>query len=533
MNRYSHTPLRRSALVRAPQSARIAEINPASRPRDANSISSFARTAIALAVLGVTGSASAATAKDALMAELRRLAERVEKLEQRNAELEAKLVGPTADAELADRVGVLEEQNRALEAGLANKQLSEREPGLVTRLKAVETLAQSAKDRTDVLDAFEGIEVGASLVAVAQRVNAGARTNDNAERQLNWRGDLEVTLPGGDIGRGSGQFFAHVRLGQGESFTRLRPTFTGALNSTAFQLSDPDDGRNAANATALLAQAWYQLDLPIGAREGQRLEFTVGKIDPFVFFDQNAVADDESERFLNNVFVHNPMLDSGGAVGADDYGFSPGARIAFHSELNAAEWWRASVGVFGAGAAASFGNRLKAPFVIGQLEYGTKRFGGLDGTYRVYAWRNGQHEGYDASTGTTTGWGASIDQRVTDGLSLFARYGQSTSGTVAFDRAVTVGGELAGNAWGRSADGLGFAYGWLRSSRGFRRDTAADPTLAGFAADGAEQVAELYYRWHVNEHLALTPDLQHVRRAGADRDAKHITAVGLRALYAF
>jgi hypothetical protein len=489
--------------------------------------------AIALAALSATSSASAATAQDALMAELKRLAKRVEKLEQRNAELEAKLARPASDSPLAARVAILEEQNRALGTGLASTQSNEHEPELVSRLKAVETLAQSAKERAEVLDAFEGIEVGASVVAVAQRVNAGARTNDNAESQLNWRGDLEVTLPGGDIGSGSGQFFAHVRLGQGESFTRLRPTFTGALNSTAFQLSDPDGGRNAANATALLAQAWYQLDLPIGAREDWHLEFTVGKIDPFVFFDQNAVAADESERFLNNVFVHNPMLDSGGAVGADDYGFSPGARLALRSELNAADWWGASVGVFGAGEAASFGNRVESPFVIGQLEYGTKRFGGLDGTYRIYAWRNGHYEGYDDSTDTTTGWGASIDQRVTHELSLFARYGQSTSGTVAFDRAVTVGGELSGDAWGRAEDGFGFAYGWLRSSRGFRRDTTADPTLAGFAADGAEQVAELYYRWRVNEQLALTPDLQHVRGASADREAKHITAVGLRAQYAF
>ncbi|HRP77402.1 MAG TPA: carbohydrate porin [Rhodocyclaceae bacterium] len=276
-----------------------------------------------------------------------------------------------------------------------------------------------------------------------------------------------------------------------------------------------------------------KLDLPIGMREEKRLELTVGKIDPFVFFDQNAAADDESERFLNNVFVHNPMVDSRGAVGADDYGFSPGVRVAFLGETTKPDWWQVSLGVFGAGDAASFGNRLEKPLVIGQLDYGTKLFGGLDCTYRVYAWRNGQYEGYDASTGTTTGWGASIDQRVTNDLSLFTRYGQSNSGKTAFDRAVTLGGELAGTAWGRGADGLGFAYGWLRSNRGFRRDTAADPSLAGIAADGAEQIAELYYRWRVNEQLALTPDLQHVRRAAGDRDSKHITAVGLRALYAF
>ena len=500
--------------------------------------SALMRSAIALAVLGAAGGAAAATPQDAVLVELKRLAERVERLEKRNAELEARLAPPADNSALASRVAALEQQNSELEASLASDRISDREPEIATRLKAVETLADSNRSRSGVLDALEGISVEGSVLAVAQHVNGGARTNDNAESQLNWRGDIEVALPGGDIGSASGQFFAQVRLGQGESFTKLRPTFTGALNSTAFQLGNPDGERNGANSTALLAQAWYQLDvpLPLGGhpdKSKQHLELTVGKIDPFIFFDQNAAADDESERFLNNVFVHNPMLDSGGAVGADDYGFSPGARVALHSELSSADSWGASLGVFGAGDAASFGNRLSKPFVIGQLEFGTKLFGGLDGTYRVYAWRNGRFEGYNGSTGTTTGWGASIDQRVTDDLTLFGRYGQGTTGKTAFDRTVTLGGELTGDAWGRGADGLGFAWGWLRSSSGFRQATAADPTLVGFAADGAEQVAELYYRWHVNDQLALTPDLQHIRRAAADRDAKNVTALGVRALYAF
>jgi len=502
------------------------------------------RTAVAIAVLGAAGGAAAANPQEALLVELKRLAERVERLERRNADLEARLSQPADGAALASRVAALEQQNSELATSLASERISDREPELVTRLKAVETLAESAHSRTAPFDALDGIAVEGSVLAVAQHVNAGARDNDNAERQLNWRGDIEVSLPGGDVGSASGQFFAHVRLGQGESFTRLRPTFTGALNSTAFQLGNPDGERNAANSTALLAQAWYQLDvpLPLGGHADastRHLELTVGKIDPFVFFDQNAIADDESERFLNNVFVHNPLLDSGGAVGADDYGFSPGARLAFHSDAASPDWWRASLGIFGAGDAASFGNRLQKPFVIGQLEFGTKLFGGLDGTYRVYAWRNGQYEGYDGSSGSTTGWGASVDQRVSEDLTLFGRYGQGSSGQLAFDRAVTLGGELAGNAWGRGADGVGFAYGWLRASKDFRSDA---PTLDadgdgtpdfGYAARGAEQIAELYYRWYVNDQLALTPDLQHIRRAAANRDAKHITALGVRALYAF
>ena len=36
------------------------------------------------------------------------------------------------------------------------------------------------------------------------------------------------------------------------------------------------------------------------------------------------MAGDEGAQFLNNVFVHNPLLDSGGDIAADAYGFAPG-----------------------------------------------------------------------------------------------------------------------------------------------------------------------------------------------------------------
>lgn len=61
-------------------------------------------------------------------------------------------------------------------------------------------------------------------------------------------------------------------------------------------------------------------------------------------------------------------------------------------------------------------------------------------------------------------------------------------------------------------DRLGFAGGWLSASKGFEADS---PTLDrggldgpdfGYAASGAERLAELYYAWQVNDHLELTPD---------------------------
>jgi high affinity Mn2+ porin len=497
----------------------------------------FAPKALALAVLLAAGGAHAAGTDDKLLAELKRLAERVDKLEKRNAELEARVAAapkaPAADPVLTERVAALEKSNQEMAAALESERISEKEPELITRLKAIESQSQSYQAQARKIETFEGITAEASMVAVAQNISNHGTTDNKSETQLNWRGDVSVTLPGGDIGNASGSFFAHVRVGQGESFSNARPTFTGAYNSTAFQLADT----NSSNSTALLAEAWYQLDIPLPFgdlkdRSRAHLEMNIGKIDPFVFFDQNRIADNEAEKFLNNVFVHNPMLDSGGAMGMDEYGFTPGVRLAYHNDIEKPEWWRASIGVFGAGEGADFGNSFTQPMVIGQLEFNQMLFGGLPGTYRVYAWNNPQYEGYDGSIGKNLGWGLSLDQRVHEDLSLFTRYGQTMSGKVAFDRAVTVGAELTGNAWGRGADHVGLAYAWLRASDGFKKAAPSLPDFA-FAADGAEQIAELYYRYRVNSNVSLSPDLQYLRRPAGDPDKEDVTAVGVRALYAF
>lgn len=431
--------------------------------------------------------------------------------------------------QLAERVARLEAENRALNAALDSERISEDKPAVATRLKAVEQQAAASAPAKALAEALDGVSAELSVGAVAQRLSGEGRADGKSETVLGWRGDIGVTLPGGRIGDGEGSFFVQARFGQNGSHSDTHPFFTGATNSMAFE----QDGVPSANTNAILAQAWYQLETPIGAGSldgaPARVALTVGKMDPFAFFDQNGVADDESSRFLNNVFVHNPLLDSGGQLGADDYGVTPGLRIAYMDEENG---WGASLGLFGAGDASSFGRSFTRPFAIAQVEKDVRVLGGLEGSYRLYAWNNPQAAGYDGMERSHAGWGVSADQKVSESLTLFTRYGHGMRGRAAFDRAVTVGGELAGDGWARGSDGVGFAWAWLRSSKGFRADSAA---LADWAynASGAEQLAEFYYRFQLNDHLALTPDLQFIRRAGADGDADLVTAAGLRALYAF
>ncbi|MCE5181229.1 MAG: carbohydrate porin [Betaproteobacteria bacterium] len=502
--------------------------------------------AVALAGVMLAGAAptfAADLSQAELMKELRRLSERMEKLEARNIELERKAQTPPAksEAELAQRIKALEENNAKMEAALDSDRLSEKDPEVVTRLKDIEIRTLSMQKQARAIESLEGITAGASLTMVAQSANKSAVAAGNASSALNYRGDVSVTLPGGSIGNAEGKIFTQFRLGQGSGLA-LNNTLSSTPNTTAFQLTNPND------STAMLAQAWYQMDIPLplgGHKPNSRehMEVNVGKIDPFVFFDQNSAADDESSKFLNNAFVHNPLLDSGGGAGVDAYGFTPGVRLAYHNETGKPEWWRASLGVFGAGSGAGYNRTFSSPFVIGQLEFGRKSFGGLDGTYRLYAWRNGQSKAYQNESDTAVelhaGWGASIDQRVGDATTVFGRYGKSLNGNVRFDQALTLGAEFGGNYWSRGADGVGVALGWLRTSKDFRDnssalDVNADGTADfGYAASGAEQLAEIYYRMRLNKNLELTPDFQLVRQPGGDNTASTAKVIGLRAKASF
>lgn len=429
---------------------------------------------------------------------------------------------------LAERVERLEAQNTQLRSALDSDRISENEPELATRLKAVEAQQQALQAPASALvEALDGISVEGSLTGMVQQARRRDLDDPNSGRsRANYRGDVAVTLPGGEFGDSTGKLFVHARFGQGEGLA-LRPTYTGTANSTTFRGSEADDTQFT------IAQAWYQLDMPIGGVDSARkASFTLGKIDPFVFFDQNRIADDETRHFVNNVFVHNPLLDSGGDAGVDRYGFSPGAIAAYEDASDKAMAWGASLGVFGAGNGANFSASSGKPFVIAQA-WVSPRINALPGTYRAYAWSNARATDFDGSEARHSGFGISADQRVADSLTLFGRYGQQTSGSVRFHRALTVGGELEGSAWGRGADGLGMALGLLRTSGRFAAASAADLDAYIYGARGAERIGELYYRIHLNDHVEITPNLQYIGRPAANPDGKSIAVVGLRARVGF
>lgn len=487
--------------------------------------------AAALAAVGLVTLASPALA--AGEAELlQKLAERLERLEARNAELEKE-------------VKALKSENEKIGQGLESERISQYEPELTARLKAVEKDALEMRKSAKVIEALDGLKAGASLTTVAQKPSGLPRSTTDGNSQLSYRADATVELPLGPIGDIEHKLFAHFRMGQGlglnTPFTNLGH-FASAPNATAFRAS----GSNPDDSVAILAQAWYQASIPLPyggfkPRSREKLELTFGKIDIFGFFDQNEAAGDESIQFLNSVFVHNPLLDAGGEVAVDANGFQPGFIAAYVNETNKAEPWRLSLGVFGAGErGASYQRSLSAPLVIAQAEKQLKLFGGLSGNYRAYAWhRNGVTQLDGVSKDSHTGFGLSVDQRVGDGMNLFARYGKLIKGQLPFDQALTAGAEINGAYWGRGGDAIGIAGAWLRSSSDYRRlggegDLFGDGTgIFAYAPSGAEKLAEIYYRYRISPQFEVSPDFQWIGRPGANPDARSVKVIGVRANVSF
>lgn len=463
---------------------------------------------------------------------LEKLAARLEKLEARNTELEKE-------------VKALKGESEQIAQGLDSPRLSQYEPELTVRLKAVEKDALEMKKSAKLAEKFDGIKVSAALSTVLQHASGLPQGTTGAGGQLNYRADVTVELPLAAIGNIEHKVFAHVRMGQGQGlnapFANLGH-FASAPNAVAFRAS----GANPDDSVAILGQAWYQAAIPLpfgGFKPYSRetLELTFGKMDIFGFFDQNTAAGDESKQFLNSVFVHNPLLDAGGEIGVDRNGFQPGFVSAYVNKSDKAQPWRLSLGVFGAGDKGSnYQKSLTTPLLMAQAEKQLRLFGGLPGNYRAYAWSRSQGTEIDGiSTGKHSGIGFSLDQRVGDGVNVFARYGQLIKGQLPFDKALSVGSEINGSYWGRAADAIGIAGSWLKASSAYRQlggsgdldgDGVADFT---FTPNGAEKVAEIYYRYRIAPQFEITPDFQWISRPGGNAGAAAVKVLGLRANIAY
>lgn len=355
-------------------------------------------------------------------------------------------------------------------------------------------------------------EFGGSLTTVNQRAsNSTISPKNETTGRLDLNGEAEL----GSFGATKAQVIGQVRMGRGQGIgtSESGGTYT-TVNATA---AGGSDWKNP-----VLMQAYLRVEHALGAPDddkGPSLTLNLGRIDPYVLFDGNNVSSDETASFMNLIFVHNPLLDTGGDVNPGKRGGTPGLRLAYTAASIEDRRVIVSVGAFGAGNNTDLGDAVNRGLAIGQLEYSGKTLGELEGGYRVYRWRNERGVLVDDSTEVRSGWGLSLDQQISSHVSLFSRYGKSLEGarTDSFDEGLTLGLTLKGLHWGRENDLVGFAGGWLKPASG----------------SGREQVYELFYRWEPVEFLQLTPSVQWIRPASSVSNAINYNIIGLRAKLSF
>jgi len=335
---------------------------------------------------------------------------------------------------------------------------------------------------------MEGLEIGAGGTMIVQGTNNVNNAASDVQKKVS-RTDAsysaDITL-GKEFKEVGGKAFLHLESGQGAG---LEDNLTLYSNVNR----DADNNNNVR-----LTEFWYEQGL-----FKDRAALTFGKLDPTAYFDNNEVANDETTQFLGRIFRNSPTIEF-----PDN---TAGIRLAYLP----VEWLELGYGVFdGNSDWEKIGDNL---FNIGQVTFKTK-FLGLPGNYRFLGWNNNVYHTKWLDTEKTKeanyGFGLSFDQKVTDIVTLFTRYGWQNPKVYNPDIMATgdlnyslthswsSGFQVEGKPWGREKDVFAFAVGQVIPSDDYKKATDRLAKTEGHL--------EAYYRIFVNDHLSISPDFQYI-----------------------
>lgn len=221
----------------------------------------------------------------------------------------------------------------------------------------------------------------------------------------------------------------------------------------------------------------------------QRLALTFGRLDLTNFFDRNAAANDETTQFLSDALVNNPLLglstNGSGIAAVYDPKNGVNFRLGFQQSNTDAT------------------NLSDSLFTLAEVGYLARPFSLPEGNYRVWYRRDNTGDQNDA-------FGLSLDQKLTPGLTAFARYGNG-KGDGGRDRFYSAG--------------LEFEYGWIFNPL----DTwGIGLATIDLATDQQEDLAELYYNFHLAEKLRISLNLQYVTESQPGLRDSSFLLTGLR-----
>ena len=397
---------------------------------------------------------------------------------------------------------------------LADKSVQEEITELKQRISALEekinkqgekidTQEELNKSLSEIKDALKDISVSAGATFVMQGThNAngdGLSKNGEDVTDASYSVDLEIEKKFSDYGKA----YLHFEGGSGDGVTDELQVFSN-VNADATGDENFD-----------LIEAWYEQYF-----KSIPLTLTFGKLDPTCYLDTNEYANDETSQFLGDAFKNAPTIEF-----PDDNG--PGVRFL----LSPFKWLDVETLVMDADS--DWENFFDDVFFAGQFDFKPNLFS-RQGNYRVYGWLNNKdHTKWSEPSSTKEngyGFGLSFDQELTDDLGIFARYGwqdpevYANGADFSLEQFYSIGVQISGNRWNRNDDVFAVAFGQIFPSDDYKK---ADNRKAD-----SEKHLEAYYSFKVNDHLAVSPDIQVIwdpYGGDAANGDKTIVVGGLRA----
>jgi high affinity Mn2+ porin len=400
----------------------------------------------------------------------------------------------------ADKYAELEKRVRALEEKLTeqDKCIHEQDRCILEQKQKIsayeERLAQFDqklhRETGAPIAIAEGLEIGAGTTMIIQ----GAHNTNAGESKKESRTDAsfstDITL-GKEFKDINGKAFVHLQTGQGAGLD-------DNLSLYSWVNGDADDDNYVR-----VNDFWYEQVL-----FGGKALVTVGKLNPTLYFDNNAVANDETTQFLSGIFGNNPALEF------------PDNAAGMRMAVLPAQWFELGYGVLDADSdGEKIGDNL---FTI--VEFAFKpQFKGLGGAYRFQSWRNNaDHTRWLASENDkepSFGFGVSFDQKVSELITVFTRYGwqdpevynpavTATGGLpYSLEYSWSAGLQVVGKPWGRENDIVAFAVGQCIPSGDYKKAGAdLDPERQA----KSEGYFETYYNIRINKHVSISPDFQYI-----------------------
>jgi hypothetical protein len=328
------------------------------------------------------------------------------------------------------------------------------------------------------------ISLSGSLVGVFQNSIGNKEQDDGGD--VVGRGDLVFNF------RITDNTIAVINIrASGGTGSDGRVSSLGGLNGLATV-----DGDNVRFNKAFIEQTLFD----------DRIITTIGKISITDYFDNNSVANDESSQFLALPFINAP------AVSFTANG--PGVRI--HAKLGD----MFSFGVGYASSSASGDNISSDGFGIAELDTKVK-FGDLLGNYRLYGAIDGSSPAVSGKIKNKNSYnaGVSIDQQLSDKLTIFGRYSQRDKDVYPVYMGWSAGFQYTGLIPGRNDDTFAAAFGQIAG--------------AGSDFSAKEKLVETYYSFKLHDKINIAPVFQYLMQGNGSKTSADVATLGIRSQVIF